>query len=142
MKSDSLANILIISLYVNDLLITGNDVDLIQSFTIELEEEFEMTNFGEMKYFLGIEIEHRSNGIFVSQHKYATDILRMFKMMDCKPVDTPIAANTKLSKDYGDQPANEKNYRNLVGSLLYLTSTRPDLMYAASLLSRFMSNLS
>lgn len=119
MKSDSLGNILIISLYVDDLLITGNDFDLIQSFTIEIDKEFEMTNLGEMKYFLGIEIEQRSHGIFVSQHKYATDTLRRFKMMDCKPVDTPITANTKLSKDDGDQPANEKNYRSLVGSLLF-----------------------
>lgn len=126
---------------MDDLLITGNAVEQIQSFTLELEE-FEMTNLGEMKYFLGIEIEQRSDGIFVLQHKYAVDILRRFKMMDCKPVDTPLALTTKLSKDDGDQPANEKNYRSLVGCLVYLTSTIPDLMYATSLLSRFITNSS
>jgi hypothetical protein len=139
-KTDSYSNVLIISLYVDDLLITGNNMKEIESFTHDLEKEFEMTNLGEMKYFLGIEIEQKTDSIFISQQKYTTNILKKFKMLNCKRVDTPLAMNTKLSKEDEDQPTNEKEYRSLVGSLLYLTATRPDLMYAASLLSRFMTN--
>lgn len=138
-KSDENSDILILSMYVDDLLITGNSKKQIDLFADKLKEEFEMTNLGEMKYFLGIEVEQTENGIFISQKKYASDILKRFKMQQCKPVDTPVALNTKLSKEDGDQPINEKEYRSLVGSLLYLTATRPDLMFAASLLSRFMS---
>src|SRR5262249_46179934 len=102
--------------------------------------KFEMTDLGLMSYFLGMEVDQSAKGIFISQKKLAADILKRFKMESCKSVDIPLAMNVKLSKFDESQPSNEKNYKSLVGSLLYLTATRLDLMFSVSLLSRFMSN--
>jgi hypothetical protein len=101
-------------------------------------QAFEMTDLGEMKYFLGMELHQHNDGIFISQSKYANDVLKKFKLESCKPVSTPLAVNEKLSKADGDDKADVTQYRSLIGCLLYLTATRPDLMFSASLLSRFM----
>ena len=93
-----------------------------------------------MKYFLGLEVTQTDKGIFICRHKYAIDILQRFQMDKCKPAETPIALGTKLTKN-GDEPVvNNTLYKQMVGSLMYLTTTRPDLMYAVSLISRFMDS--
>ncbi|XP_031267195.1 uncharacterized protein LOC116125608 [Pistacia vera] len=99
-----------------------------------------MTDLGEMSYFLGMEIIQTQHEIFVSQRKYANEVLNKFNMDRCRPMDTPLVVNLKLSKDDGAVKIDERIYRSLIGCLLYLTATRPDLMFARSLLSRFMSN--
>ncbi|XP_031259109.1 uncharacterized protein LOC116117216 [Pistacia vera] len=99
-----------------------------------------MTDLGEMSYFLGMEISQTQYGIFVSQQKYANEVLKKFNMDKCKPMDTPLVANLKLSKDDGAVKVDKGIYSSLIGCLLYLTTTRPDLMFATSLLSKFMSN--
>ncbi|RVW14603.1 Retrovirus-related Pol polyprotein from transposon RE1 [Vitis vinifera] len=101
---------------------------------------FEMSDLGIMNYFLGMEIYQCSWGIFISQRKYAMDILKKFKLESCKEVATPLAQNDKISKNDGEKLEEPFAYRSLVGSLLYLTVTKPDLMFPASLLSRFMSS--
>jgi hypothetical protein len=93
-----------------------------------------------MKYFLGIEVHQSAKGIFVCQQKYATDILKRFRMKGCNPVETPIPLGTKLRKNHEGPTVDSTLYKSLVGSLLYLTTTRPDSMYAASLFSRFMES--
>lgn len=129
---------IIVSLYVDDLLITGNDIDEINKFKKSMLQVFEMTDLGLMKYFLGMELHQLDDGIFLSQKKYANDVLKKFKLESCKSVSTPLAVNEKLSKSDGDAKADVTQYRSLIGCLLYLTATRPDLMFSASLLSRFM----
>ncbi|KAK2404761.1 putative mitochondrial protein [Trifolium repens] len=129
---------LIVSLYVDDLLVTGDDIHVINNFKKSMLQAFEMTDLGEMKYFLGMELHQHDDGIFISQSKYANDVLKKFKLESCKPVSTPLAVNEKLSKVDGDDKADVTQYRSLIGCLLYLTATRPDLMFSASLLSRFM----
>ncbi|GAU33542.1 hypothetical protein TSUD_143350 [Trifolium subterraneum] len=129
---------LIVSLYVDDLLVIGNESNSLSQFKQAMENEFEMTDLGEMKYFLGMEIFQSSAGIFISQKKYALEVLKKFHMDKCKSVSTPLVVNEKLSKDDGDNSANASIYRSIIGSLLYLSATRPDIMFAASLLSRFM----
>ncbi|GLT32318.1 hypothetical protein SLA2020_069930 [Shorea laevis] len=131
---------LIVSLYVDDLLLTGGNEHLLNNFKAEMMKEFEMLDLGEMKYFLGMEIEQYKNGIFISQRKYALDVLKKFGMEDCKSVATPLVLNEKYVIDDGKEKANSSSYRSLIGSLLYLTASRPDLMYLVSLLSRFMSS--
>ncbi|XP_021762535.1 uncharacterized protein LOC110727276 [Chenopodium quinoa] len=96
-----------------------------------------MTDLGLMNYFLGMEVHQAEDGIFISQRKYANDVLKKFHMQNCKPVSTPLVVNEKLSRDDGQRQADTRQYMSLVGSLLYLTAAR--LMFAASLLSRFMS---
>ena len=93
-----------------------------------------------MKYFLGIEVEKSNHGICISQQKYAVDVLKNFKMEKCKPTDTPISLGTNLSKEYLGSEVNCTLYKQLVGSLMYLTATRPDIAYATSYISRFMES--
>ena len=97
-----------------------------------------MTDLGLMKYFLGLEVTQTDQGIFICQHKYAIDILQRFKMDKCKPAKTPIALGTKLTKNDDEPVVNNTLYKQMVGSLMYLTPTRPDLMYVISLISRFI----
>lgn len=103
----------------------------------DMEKEFEMTDLGEIKYFLRMEISQFNDGIFISQKKYALVILK-FCMEQCKPIATPIVVNEKLSMNDGIDKADDFVYRSIIGSLLYLSATRPDIMFVASLLSRFM----
>ena len=97
-----------------------------------------MKNIGLMKYFLGIEVEQYEKGIFICQNKYVRDSLKIFRMDNCKPVPTPVATGTKLSKDDEGVDVNPTLFKRLVGSLMYLTATRPDIMQGVSLISRFM----
>jgi len=131
-------DVFVVSLYVDDLLVTGSNKAMVNQFMQEMETKFEMSDLGEMSYFLGMEIHQATAGIFISQRKYAWDILKRFKMERCKSVPTPLVHNEKISKFERGDKADPTVYRSLIGSLLYLTATRPDLMFAASLLSRFM----
>ncbi|KAK5841463.1 hypothetical protein PVK06_003784 [Gossypium arboreum] len=99
---------------------------------------FEMTDLGLMTYFLGMEVNQNELGIFISQQAFAQKVLSKFSMSKCKPVSTPVALGEKLSSINEHDRIDEKEYRSLVGCLLYLTATRPDILYAVSLLSRFM----
>ncbi|XP_015168566.1 uncharacterized mitochondrial protein AtMg00810-like [Solanum tuberosum] len=121
-----------------DMLVTGSKIELIQRFKDEMEKIFEMTDLGVMKYFLGMEVLQSSDGIFICQQKYISDILNRFKMQDCKPVSTPISTGVKLGKDEDSEKVDNSMYRSLIGSLLYLTASRPDILFVVSLLSRFM----
>jgi hypothetical protein len=137
-KTQGQYDTLIVSLYVDDLIYTGNNITLINGFKEDMMKTFEMTDLGLMNYFLGIEVKQEEQGIFICQKKYTKALLDKFKMNDCKPVATPLVTNEKLQKDDGSPEADATRYRSLIGSLLYLTATRPDIMYATSLLSRFM----
>lgn len=132
------ASILIVSLYVDDLIFTGNDEHLVQQFKKNMMSTYEMSDLGLLHYFLGIEVSQTENGIFISQKKYAENILKKLNLLGRKSVATPWIANEKKRKFDGAKKADAKKYRSLVGSFLYLTATRPDIMFAASLLSRYM----
>lgn len=116
-------DILIISLYVDDLLITGNNGRLIDQFKAEMMEVFEMTDLGEMSYFLGIEVLQKENEVFICQQKYAKEILKKFKMEDCKSTTTPMNLKEKFCKEDGAKKVDEVLYRSLIGCLMYLTAT-------------------
>ena len=129
---------IIVSLYVDDLIFTGNNLNLLNEFRASMKKEFEMTDLGELHHFLGIEVHQGNAGIFISQEKYAKDILRKFKMENANSVSIPCVAGLKLSKDGEGKLVNSTVFRSLVGNLMYLTATRPDIMFAVSLISRFM----
>lgn len=99
-----------------------------------------MTDLEAMKYFLGMQVKQSPGKIFLSQEKYAEDMLKKFNMSDCKPMATPMATNVKLSKNDGKEKVDASLYRSLVGSLIYLTNTRPDIVHSVSIISRFMSD--
>ena len=125
-------------IYVDDMIITGNDSAEIMRLQELLSREFEMKNLGGLKYFLGIEVARSKEGIYLSQRKYVLDLLTEVGMLDCKPADTPMVQNCKLG-EYPDQtPTNKEKYQRLVGRLIYLSHTRPDIAHAVSVVSQFM----
>ncbi|BBG99019.1 BURP domain-containing protein, partial [Prunus dulcis] len=122
----------------NDIIYTGSSEELVMSFKTEMMKRYEMTDLGLLHHFLGLGVIQAESYIFLHQKKYARTLLDKFGFKDCKAVSTPLAMNEKLSKEDGSEQADEKVYRQIVGSLLYLTATRPDIMFAASLLARYM----
>ncbi|CAL9021815.1 unnamed protein product, partial [Prunus brigantina] len=89
-----------------------------------------MKDLGDLKYFLGIEIARSTIGIFLSQRKYVLDLLTETGMLGCKPADTPFEMNRKLCEDMDQKPTNKEQYQCLIGRLIYLAHTRPDIAYA------------
>ncbi|KAK4397351.1 Retrovirus-related Pol polyprotein from transposon RE2 [Sesamum angolense] len=106
----------------------------------DMMKTFEMSDLGLMHFFLGIEINQEKKGIFICQRKYTETLLKKFKMESCKTVTTPLVTGEKYQKEDGSQKVDGSMYRSLIGSLLYLTTIRPDIMFATSLLSRFMQS--
>eukprot|EP00253_Pinus_taeda_P020850 PITA_20850 len=116
----------------------GNDDYLIENFKTVMKEEFEMTDMGLLRYFLGIEVDQNENGIFISQARYVNEVLGRFNMQECKAAITPTVMGLKLSKEDSSKDFDPSLYKSIVGSVMYLTATRPDIMFAVSLISRFM----
>nr|KYP74877.1 Retrovirus-related Pol polyprotein from transposon TNT 1-94 [Cajanus cajan] len=139
-KSAEGGKILIVSLYVDDLIYTGNDGSMCNDFRNIMMSKFDMTDLGKMRYFLGIEILQNAHGIFMCQRKYAYEVLSRFGMMECNAVKNPLVPRTKLSRNDAGTKVDATLFKQVVGSLMYLTATRPDLMYGVSLISRFMAN--
>lgn len=137
-KSEAEGRILIVSLYVDDLIFTGNDASMCEDFKVSMKQRFDMKDLGKMCYFLGVEVEQSEKGIFLCQKKYATEMLIHFGMEDCNPVNNPMVPGTKLSKDMEGENADATLYKQLIGSLMYLTAIRPDIMFSVCFLSRFM----
>jgi transposase InsO family protein len=130
---------LIVSLYVDDLIFTGNNRSMCDEFKNSMMLEFDMSDLGKMKHFLGVEVKQCAGGIFICQRRYAREVLARFGMEDSNAVKNPIVPGTKLRKDEGGVRVDETQFKQVVGSLMYLTVTRPDLMFGVSLISRFMS---
>ena len=139
-KTEAGNKILIVSLYVDDLIYTGNDEGLLQGFKASMEKEFDMTDLGRMKYFLGVEVLQDADGIFIHQTKYAGEILERFNLLNGNEVKNPIVPGTRLSKIGDGDKVDPTTYKQLIGSLMYITSTRPDLIYVVCLLSRYMAD--
>ncbi|CAL8152242.1 unnamed protein product [Prunus armeniaca] len=131
-------DILIVSIYVDDIVYTGSNKELLDEFKEHMMTKYEMTDLGLLHHFLGMGVIQTKSSIFLHQKKYASTLLNKFGLIECKSITTPLVATEKLAKDDGSGAANEEHYRSIVGSLLYLTATRPDIMYASSLLARFM----
>lgn len=130
---------LIISLYVDDLIYTGDDENMMVEFKESVMKEFDMTNLGKMKCFLSIEVVQFDGGIFISQAKYVMEVLRRFGMEHSNSVENPMVPGFKISKDENGIEMDGSFFKQLIGSMMYLIATRPNIMYAVSLLSRYMS---
>ncbi|XP_072066210.1 uncharacterized mitochondrial protein AtMg00810-like [Arachis hypogaea] len=126
--------------YVDDFVLTGNDLAEIDSITEQLDQKFKIKDLGDLKYFLGMEVASSSKGIHLCQHKYALDILEDFGFLERKPTSTPMdyTSASKLSRGSDNALEDRALYRQLVGKLLYLTNTRPDLAYAMGIISQFI----
>ncbi|RVW54772.1 Retrovirus-related Pol polyprotein from transposon RE1 [Vitis vinifera] len=124
-------------LYVDDIILTGNNPTLINRFISQLHSEFAVKDLGPLSYFLGLEVSYIPDGFFLSQVKYATDILARAQLLDSKPVPTPMIVSQRLSSE-GTPFADPTLYRSLVGALQYLTITCPDLAHSVNSVSQFL----
>ena len=126
--------------YVDDMVVTGNDPNERKALQSYLSSKFEMKDLGHLKYFLGIEVSRCDKGIFLSQRKYALDLLQETGMLTCQPANTPVDEGLKLCVETNHVPVDKGRYQRLVGKLMYLAHTRLDLAYALRIVCQFMHN--
>ena len=128
----------ILIVYLDDRILSGDDIVEIEEIKGKLAKEFEMKVLGTLRYFLGMEIVRNKTGISVSQWKYVLDLLKETGMMSCKPANTPVDPNLKLEINGDDEPMDKGRYQRLVGRLIYLAHTRPYITFSVSFISQFM----
>ncbi|KAK9067609.1 hypothetical protein SSX86_011720 [Deinandra increscens subsp. villosa] len=129
--------IMYLLVYVDDLILTGSNEKVIATFIATLNREFAIKDLGDLNYFLGLEVAYTDDGLFLTQSKYATDILRRAGLLESKPASTPLAPHATFTS-HGPLFNDPSLYRSLVGALQYLTITRPDLSYAVNQVSQFL----
>jgi len=114
-------DILVVQIYVDDIIFGSTNASLCKEFFKLMQDEFEMSMMGELKFFLGIQINQCKDGVYVHQTKYTKELLKKFKLEDCKVMNTPMHPTCTLSKEDTGSKVDQKLYRGMVGSLLYLT---------------------
>ncbi|KAJ0623430.1 putative RNA-directed DNA polymerase [Helianthus annuus] len=133
-------DVMLVQIYVDDIIFGSTNEDLCREFESIMKAKFEMSMMGELNFFLGLEVKQREDGILIHQAKYIRDILSKYNMNDCKVASTPFATQTELTLDPQGKSVNKSFYRSMIGSLMYLTASRPDIMWAVCLCARFQTN--
>ncbi|KAI3827838.1 hypothetical protein L1987_01925 [Smallanthus sonchifolius] len=132
-------DILLVQVYVDNIIFGSTNEGMCREFEKVMKSKFEMRNMGELSFFLGLQVSQRENGIYLHQTKYVQDILSKYKMSDGTTYGTPIPVNHGLHPDRDGKDVDSRLYRGMIGSLMYLTASRPDIMFAVCLCSRFQS---
>ena len=130
-------DMLVAQIYVYDIIFGATNKGLCEQFAKEMQSEFEMSMMGELTFFLGLQVKQCKDGIFINQSKYIKDMLKKFGFEDVREIGTPMSPITKLDKDEKGKDVNQKLYRGMIGSLLYLTASRPAVMFCVCLCARF-----
>ncbi|KAJ1704622.1 hypothetical protein LUZ63_004403 [Rhynchospora breviuscula] len=133
-------HLLLVQIYVDDIIFGSTNATLAQEFSSLMSSEFEMSMMGELNFFLGLQIKQLQDGIFISQTKYAKELIKKFGVEDSKSLDTPMGKSANIDADEKGKPMDITLYRGIIGSLLYLTASRPDIMYAVCLCARYQAN--
>ena len=133
------ADIILVQIYVDDIIFGSSNDKLCKRFSKLMTSRYEMSMMGELTYFLGLQVKHTTDGIFINQGKYVTDLLKKFSLVDYSPMKTPMATSIKLDVDPTGKPVNVTAYRGMIGSLLYLTASRPDIMFSTCLCARYQA---
>nr|GEV93494.1 hypothetical protein [Tanacetum cinerariifolium] len=123
-------HILLVQIYVDDIIFASTDPKDCDMFSNEMSSKFQMSMMGQMSFCLGLQVSQSPGGIFINQSKFALEILKKFGMDSCDPVDTPMADRLKLDEDLSGTSVDQTRFRSMVGSLMYLTASRPDLVFA------------
>ncbi|GJW78179.1 putative ribonuclease H-like domain-containing protein, partial [Tanacetum coccineum] len=133
-------DILLVQLYVDDIIFGSTKKSLCTEFEKMMHKKFQMSSMGELIFFLGLQIKKKKDGIFISQDKYVTEILKKFGFTDVKTASTPMETQKHLLKDEDGEEVDVHLYRSMIGSLMYLTSSRPDIMFAVYACRRYQVN--
>ena len=133
--------LLLVQVYVDDIIFGSKDKQLCEDFAELMKCKFEMSMMGELNYFLGLQVKQLNDGIFISQTKYAKDMLNKFNLKPSeKNAKIPMSIGTKMTYTESEKSVEEHKYRKLIGSLLYLTASRPNIQYAVGVCARFQTN--
>nr|GFB83337.1 uncharacterized mitochondrial protein AtMg00810-like [Tanacetum cinerariifolium] len=122
--------ILLVQVYVDDIIFGSTKKELFTKFDRLMKEKFQTSSIVELTFFLGLQVKQKEDGIFISQDKYVVKILRKFNFLDVKSASTPVDMKKTLVKDADDDDVDVHLYRSMIRSLMYLTASRPDIMYA------------
>ncbi|GJU12323.1 uncharacterized mitochondrial protein-like protein [Tanacetum coccineum] len=133
-------DVLIVQVYVDDIIFRSTKKKLCTEFEKMMHKKFQMSSMGELTFFLGLQVKQKEDGIFISQDKYVTEILKKFSFSDVKTANTPMETHKPLLKDADGEDVDEHMYRSMIGSLMYLTSSRPDIMFVVCVCARFQVN--
>nr|GEU86225.1 reverse transcriptase domain-containing protein [Tanacetum cinerariifolium] len=134
------SNLIIVQIYIDDIIFGLTCEDMRDEFAKIMHEEFEMSMMGELNFFLGLQIKQMKDGIFFNQSKYIKEMLNKFGLEDSKPMKTPMSSDIKLTKNEVCESVDSTKYRGMIGSLLYLTTNRPDIMFSVCLCARFQED--
>jgi hypothetical protein len=133
-------DLFVCQIYVDDIIFGSTNKSTCEEFSRIMIQKFEMSMMGELKYFLGFQVKQLQEGTFISQTKYIQDILTKFGMKDSKPIKTPMGTNGHLDVDTGGKSVDQKVYRSMIGSLLYLCASQPDIMLSVCMCARFQAD--
>nr|GEZ35318.1 uncharacterized mitochondrial protein AtMg00810-like [Tanacetum cinerariifolium] len=132
-------DLLLVQIYVDDIIFAASTLELCDLFANLMCSKFKMSMMGKISFFLGLQISHKPRGIFINQSKYALESLKKYGFESCDPVDTPMVEKSKLDEDREGQAVDQSHYRGMIGTLLYLTASRPDLQFAICMCARYQA---
>jgi hypothetical protein len=132
-------DLVIVLVYVDDIIFGSNNASLVKWVASAMQFKFEMSMIGELSFFLGLQITQRSEGIFLSQETYLREMLKRFQMEDSKPMSTPMVTGCKLRKDDDSPDVDQSSYRSMIGILLYIIASRPDIMHVVGIVGRYQA---
>jgi hypothetical protein len=118
---------LLVQIYVDDIIFGGSSHVLVSSFQEMMEKEFQISMMGELTFFLSIQVKQMKQGIFIHQAKYTKDLMKKFNMAELKPMSTTLSTATALDPDKNGEAVDQSEYKSMIGNLLYLTVTRPNI---------------
>ncbi|KAK1411647.1 hypothetical protein QVD17_38204 [Tagetes erecta] len=123
-------DLLCVQVYVDDIIFGSTSASMCKEFEEIMKSRFQMSSMGEINFFLGLQVKQSADGIFINQSKFVEKLLKKFKMQDCQTIRTPFDVNCKIQPDSKGKSVDQTLYRSMIGSLMYLTASRPDIMYA------------
>ncbi|GJT74559.1 retrovirus-related pol polyprotein from transposon TNT 1-94 [Tanacetum coccineum] len=132
-------NILLVQIYVDDIIFAYTNPAMCDEFANIMTSKFRMSMMGKMSIFLGLQISQSPKGIFINQSKYSLEIINKYGMLSSDPVDTPMVDKSKLDEDLQGKPDDPTHYRGMIGSLMYLTSSRHDLVFVVCMCARYQA---
>ena len=130
-------DLFVCQIYVDDIIFGSTNEKFCEEFSRIMTKRFEMSLMGELKFFLRFQIKQMKEGTFICQTKYTNDMLKKFDMADAKPIKTPMAVSGHLDLNEDGKSVDQKVYRSMIGSLLYLCASRPDIMLSMCICARF-----